>query len=71
MTTIAAVGHASPADVDNAEWVVEVLEESAAYTEFRLTGPDGRSLVTREPLIGWHMAANAGLAIVMLVEAGF
>ena len=71
VTTIAAVGHATPADVDNAEWVVEVLEESAAYTEFRLTGPDGRSLVTREPLIGWHMAANAALAIVMLVEAGF
>ena len=23
------------------------------------------------PLIGWHMAANAALAIVMLVEAGF
>lgn len=71
VTTIATVGHASPEDVTNAEWVVEVLEESAAYTEFRLTGPDGRSLVTREPLIGWHMAANAALAIVMLVEAGF
>jgi len=71
VTTIATVGHASPGDVAGAEWVVEVLEESAAYTEFRLTGPDGRSLVTREPLIGWHMAANAALAIVMLVEAGF
>ena len=71
VTTIATVGHASPEDVANAEWIVEVLEESAAYTEFRLTGPDGRSLVTREPLIGWHMAANAALAIVMLVEAGF
>jgi len=71
VTTIATVGHASPADVAGAEWVVEVLDESAAYTEFRLTGPDGRSLVTREPLIGWHMAANAALAIVMLVEAGF
>lgn len=71
VTTIAAVGHATPADVESAEWVVEVLEESATYTEFRLTGPDGRSLVTREPLIGWHMAANAALAIVMLVEAGF
>ncbi len=23
------------------------------------------------PLIGWHMAANAALAIVMLVEGGF
>jgi UDP-N-acetylmuramoyl-L-alanyl-D-glutamate--2,6-diaminopimelate ligase len=71
VTTIATMGHASPEDVDSAEWVVEVLDESAAYTEFRLTGPDGRSLVTREPLIGWHMAANAALAIVMLVEAGF
>lgn len=71
VTTIATVGHASPADVAGTEWVVEVLEESAAYTGFRLTGPDGRSLVTREPLIGWHMAANAALAIVMLVEAGF
>jgi UDP-N-acetylmuramoyl-L-alanyl-D-glutamate--2,6-diaminopimelate ligase len=71
VTTIATVGHATPADVESAEWVVEVLEESAAHTEFRLTGPDGRSLVTREPLIGWHMAANAALAIVMLVEAGF
>jgi UDP-N-acetylmuramoyl-L-alanyl-D-glutamate--2,6-diaminopimelate ligase len=55
----------------DAEWTVEVLDEQAAYTEFRLTGPHGRSLTTRVPLIGWHMAANGGLAIVMLVEAGF
>ena len=53
------------------EWNVEVLDEQAEYTEFRLTGPQGRSLSSRVPLIGWHMAANAGLAIVMLVEAGF
>jgi UDP-N-acetylmuramoyl-L-alanyl-D-glutamate--2,6-diaminopimelate ligase len=71
VTSIATVGHASERDVESAQWVVEVLDEAAAYTEFRLTGPDGRSLVTREPLIGWHMAANAALAIVMLVEAGF
>ncbi len=71
VTTIATVGHASPDDVETAEWVVEVTDESAVSTEFRLTGPEGRSLVTREPLIGWHMAANAALAIVMLVEAGF
>ncbi len=54
-----------------AEWTVEILDEQASFTEFRLTGPHGRSLVTRVPLIGWHMAANGGLAIVMLVEAGF
>jgi len=55
----------------DAEWIVEVVDETPAYTEFTLTGPEGRSLRTRVPLIGWHMAADAGLAIVMLVEAGF
>lgn len=70
VTSIATIGHATPEDVERAEWVVEILEETPLYTEFRLTGPEGRSLVTREPLIGWHMAANAALAIVMLVEAG-
>jgi UDP-N-acetylmuramoyl-L-alanyl-D-glutamate--2,6-diaminopimelate ligase len=54
-----------------ADWRVEILDEQAAWTEFRLTGPENRELVTRVPLIGWHMVANAALAIVMLVEAGF
>ncbi|CAN5118937.1 UDP-N-acetylmuramoyl-L-alanyl-D-glutamate--2,6-diaminopimelate ligase [soil metagenome] len=54
-----------------ADWTVTVLEETAEYTEFRLTGPENRSLTTRLTVIGRHMAANAGLAIVMLVEAGF
>lgn len=54
-----------------AEWTVTITDEQAAFTEFTLEGPDHRSLTTRVPLIGWHMAANAGLAIVMLVEAGF
>jgi UDP-N-acetylmuramoyl-L-alanyl-D-glutamate--2,6-diaminopimelate ligase len=54
-----------------AEWMVTIDEERAAFTEFTLTGPEGRSLTTRVPLIGWHMAADAALAIVMLVEAGF
>jgi UDP-N-acetylmuramoyl-L-alanyl-D-glutamate--2,6-diaminopimelate ligase len=71
VTTIATVGHASPEDVEFAEWIVEILDETPLYTEFRVTGPEGRSLVTREPVIGWHMGANAALAIVMLVEAGF
>ncbi len=54
-----------------AEWHVDIVDAHAAYTEFRLTGPEGRELITRVPLIGWHMAANAALAIVMLVEGGF
>jgi UDP-N-acetylmuramoyl-L-alanyl-D-glutamate--2,6-diaminopimelate ligase len=54
-----------------ADWTLDVLEEQAEWSEFSLTGPDGRSITTRVPLMGRHMAANAGLAIVMLVEAGF
>ena len=69
VTTIATLGHA--ADPEQAEWTVEILEETATATQFRLTGPQGRSLVSSAPLIGWHMAADAALAIVMLVEAGF
>ncbi|MCU1528327.1 MAG: UDP-N-acetylmuramyl peptide synthase [Frondihabitans sp.] len=57
-------------DVD-ADWTVRITDEQAAYTEFVLDGPEGRTLTTRVPMIGWHMAADAALAIVMLVEAGF
>ena len=55
----------------DAEWTVEIVDEKPEYTEFTLTGPHCRSLTTRVPIIGWHMAANGALAIVMLVEAGF
>jgi len=54
-----------------AEWQVEILDEQAEFTAFRLSGPENRSLETTIPIIGRHMAANAALAIVMLVEAGF
>jgi UDP-N-acetylmuramoyl-L-alanyl-D-glutamate--2,6-diaminopimelate ligase len=54
-----------------AEWAVQTLEEQSTFTTFTLTGPDGQSLTTRIPLIGAHMVANAGLAIVMLVQAGY
>ncbi|WP_411699857.1 Mur ligase family protein [Conyzicola sp.] len=53
------------------EWNVEITAEEAAYTAFTLTGPEGRTLSSRVPIIGRHMAANGALAIVMLVEAGF
>lgn len=55
----------------DAEWRVSIDDERAEYTEFTLTGPQGRSLTTRVPVIGRHIAADAALAIVMLVEAGF
>ncbi len=55
----------------DADWRVTVLEESLAGTSLELTGPSGRSIVTRTGVIGAHMAANAAFAIVMLTEAGF
>lgn len=54
-----------------ADWRVRIGEELAASTSFTLDGPDGRRIETSVPLVGWYMAANAALAIVMLVEAGY
>ncbi|WP_448004377.1 Mur ligase family protein [Agromyces bauzanensis] len=54
-----------------ADWRLTVGEESATHTTFVLEGPEGRRLDSRVPLLGWYMAANAALAIVMLVEAGY
>ena len=62
---------ADPGAAADADWVVEILEERQTGTEFRLTSSDGRSLTTVVPVIGRHMAANAGLAIVMILEAGY
>ena len=54
-----------------ADWTVTVTEETQAHTAFVLEGPGGRRIATRIPVLGAHMAANAGLAIVMLLEAGY
>lgn len=65
VTTISSMGD------ESAYWQVEVTEENPAFTAFTLRSADGVTLSTREPVIGRHMAANAGLAIVMLIEAGY
>jgi len=54
-----------------ADWHVDVLEQRGTSTSFLLTGPDGRQVRTSIPMPGWFSAANAGLAIVMLVESGY
>ncbi|MFK4760631.1 Mur ligase family protein [Microbacterium sp. ZW T5_45] len=53
-----------------ADWTVVIDDERAAGTTFTMTGPAG-SLTTTVPVIGPHMAANAALAIVMLLEGGY
>ncbi|MCR2785359.1 MULTISPECIES: UDP-N-acetylmuramoyl-L-alanyl-D-glutamate--2,6-diaminopimelate ligase [unclassified Microbacterium] len=62
---------ADPAVAAGADWIVDIVDERQSGTEFRLTGPDGQSLQTVVPVIGRHMAANAGLAIVMMLEGGY
>ena len=54
-----------------AEWRVAVTRELPGKTEFALTGPNGQALESSVPILGAHMAANAGLAVVMMVEAGY
>lgn len=61
---------ADPAAAARADWVVEIIEERAAGTTFTMTGPRG-ALTTTVPVIGPHMAANAALAIVMMLEGGY
>lgn len=53
-----------------ADWRVEIISETPEGTTFTLTGRSG-ALTTTVPVIGPHMASNAGLAIVMLLEAGW
>jgi UDP-N-acetylmuramoyl-L-alanyl-D-glutamate--2,6-diaminopimelate ligase len=53
-----------------ADYLVSIDEENSMFTAFSLTGPEGK-LTSSVPIIGSHMAANAGLAIVMLLQAGF
>jgi UDP-N-acetylmuramoyl-L-alanyl-D-glutamate--2,6-diaminopimelate ligase len=55
----------------DADWTLTVLQETLADTSFAIEGPDGRRLETSVPLIGAYNAANAALAIVMLVESGY
>lgn len=60
----------NPDAAASADWTVQILEEGPRGTSFTVRSPDGAELTTSIGVIGAHMAANAGLAIAMLVEAG-
>lgn len=53
-----------------ADWVVEVTEETLDHTSFTVRHEHHGALSARVPVVGRHMAANGGLAIAMLVQAG-
>ncbi len=54
-----------------ADWNLTVTIEEPGKTAFRLIGPNQELIESSISILGAHMAANAGLAIVMLIEAGF
>lgn len=68
VATIHTVGVAE--DAPDTDWTVTVETESPRFTQFLLEHEVHGSVRTRIPMIGAHMASNAGLAIAMLVEAG-
>lgn len=70
LSEIPTVTIASKAGV-NADWTVKVTEELPGVTKFELVGPENQHLSSSVPLLGAHMALDAGLAIVMIVEAGY
>ncbi len=69
VTTILTPAIAEDPGVD-ADWTVQLVGETPDGTTFTLSGPAG-ALTTTVPVIGPHMASNAALAIVMLLEAGW
>lgn len=71
VTTLASSSVLGVAPEASADWRMTVVEGTSDDTTFRLDGPENRSVEVTVPLIGWYMAANAALAIVMLVESGF
>ena len=67
---IPAVTISSREDV-SADWKVKVTQELPGRTFFELRANSGITFSSSLPIIGAHMAHNAGLAIVMLVQAGY
>ena len=55
----------------SADFKVRVTAELPGRTEFEIVTPTGRVISSSLPIIGAHMASNAGLAVAMLIQAGF
>ncbi|MEY4276200.1 MAG: hypothetical protein RIS26_663 [Actinomycetota bacterium] len=70
LSEIPTVTVSSRAEVP-ADFNVRVTKELPGLTHFSVSLPSGTEIHSSLPIIGAHMAANAGLAIAMLVQAGF
>jgi UDP-N-acetylmuramoyl-L-alanyl-D-glutamate--2,6-diaminopimelate ligase len=54
----------------HSDWKVKVTKEGVGLTAFDLIGPHGEIISTSVPIIGDYMASNAGVAILMAIQAG-
>lgn len=68
---LSGIPYVTVATGKSADYEVTVTEEVPARTGFTVRLPGGESISSWLPIIGGHMASNAGLAIAMLIEAGF
>jgi UDP-N-acetylmuramoyl-L-alanyl-D-glutamate--2,6-diaminopimelate ligase len=68
---LAKIPYVTVATGKPADFTVTVTEEVPARTSFSVTTTNGEVIESWLPIIGAHMASNAGLAIAMLIEAGF
>jgi UDP-N-acetylmuramoyl-L-alanyl-D-glutamate--2,6-diaminopimelate ligase len=53
------------------DYLVTVTEELPGLTKFSVQLPDSSVITSQLPILGAHMASNAGVAIAMLMQAGF
>jgi len=67
--TVPVLTISSDASVE-ADFHVEVIAEHPGVTEFSFRSQT-QEFTSSIPIIGAHMASNAGLALVMLIQAGF
>src|SRR5690606_5011238 len=56
-------------DAAAADWRVQLLEELPTRTAFRISSAEHGALVTSIQAIGQHSAADAALALVMVLES--
>lgn len=56
-------------DVES-DWKVQVTGETTGLTAFDLIGPGGERISSSVPIIGDYMASNAGVAVLMAIQAG-
>lgn len=54
----------------HSDWKVKVTREATGLTAFDLLGPHGEKISSSVPIIGDYMASNAGVAILMAIQAG-